>query len=672
MRRYCPIQKILSVIAFLLLFVPLSASGATHYVRPTFSGTHDGNSWTTAYSGLPATLTRGDTYVLAGGSYSAYTFDDSGTSMIMVRKASKASSGHGYNDDAISGWQDSYETTQATFPNIVFTQSHYNFDGVTGGGPTAWKTGHGFKIGDGSHCYPVDTQAYVTDVAVRHTELQGDLSTSCNGDANVFHITYATTEWNPIGTFTVSYCYAYDTMGGFFYSRGTDGLTIEYSYFWNNGKYNGSDYRTQCSNQGEGDPWHREAWSGGGTGEKNAIIRYSFFGDICGTGFIGMMNGSGTLDSWQVYGNVFYNPSYCGDTSQYITDGVLGIKIGVGMNPVNWNVHNNTFVNISGINLTGSVDTCSGTCTAYNNLYYSNYTQYIRFNNASMGQDYSWVYGNQNCFNGGGASTDGQVTSAEAHGVLGSGDPFVDSANQDFRLASHTAPGHSLASPYNVDAYGNTRTNWDRGAYEYSGGDTTPPTVTAFVITPTAYNNRVVPIATFTATDAVGVTGYCVNESATAPTAGSCSGSGWAGTAQTSYTFASDGSKTLYGWADDAAGNISSSLSDTVIVDTVNPTISISTNGGSDFNFMGTSIILTGTASDSGSGLSTVTSGQGSVTGTATWSLPVSLSYGPNVITVTAQDAATNAANAQITVTRIPAKSMKGTTTNIHGTGGIH
>jgi hypothetical protein len=95
-----------------------------------------------------------------------------------------------------------------------------------------------------------------------------------------------------------------------------------------------------------------------------------------------------------------------------------------------------------------------------------------------------------------------------------------------------------------------------RGAEE----DTTAPTVDSFTIPSTASSLNV-SISAFTASDAVGVTGYCVNESATPPTAGSCSGSGWEASAQTSYLFDSEGSKTLYPWAKDAAGNISDSAS---------------------------------------------------------------------------------------------------------------
>jgi hypothetical protein len=86
--------------------------------------------------------------------------------------------------------------------------------------------------------------------------------------------------------------------------------------------------------------------------------------------------------------------------------------------------------------------------------------------------------------------------------------------------------------------------------------------VTAFVIPATATSLNV-PITTFTATDGVGVTGYKLTESASAPTSGS---SGWTGTAPTSYTFASVGTKTLYAWAKDSAGNVSASLNDSVVI----------------------------------------------------------------------------------------------------------
>jgi hypothetical protein len=97
--------------------------------------------------------------------------------------------------------------------------------------------------------------------------------------------------------------------------------------------------------------------------------------------------------------------------------------------------------------------------------------------------------------------------------------------------------------------------------------DATPPTVTAFSI-PGTFNSLTVPITAFTATDDVGVTGYMITESATTPMA---SAAGWSGTPLSSYVFASAGAKTLYAWAKDTAGNVSTALSAIVTVTTGGP-----------------------------------------------------------------------------------------------------
>ena len=114
-----------------------------------------------------------------------------------------------------------------------------------------------------------------------------------------------------------------------------------------------------------------------------------------------------------------------------------------------------------------------------------------------------------------------------------------------------------------------------------TGEDTTDPTVTAFNIPSTA-QSLTVAITEFTASDDVGVTGYCVNESASAPSAETCSGSGWAGSAQSSFTFASEGAKTLYAWAKDAAGNISEGASGgvTITLPTAANMVPVQQNGG--------------------------------------------------------------------------------------------
>ena len=92
--------------------------------------------------------------------------------------------------------------------------------------------------------------------------------------------------------------------------------------------------------------------------------------------------------------------------------------------------------------------------------------------------------------------------------------------------------------------------------------DTTPPVVTTFTI-PSTSSSLTIPISAFSATDNVNVTGYMINASSTAP---SSTTPGWTSIATTTYTFTSAGSKTLYAWAKDAAGNVSLSKSASVII----------------------------------------------------------------------------------------------------------
>jgi hypothetical protein len=98
--------------------------------------------------------------------------------------------------------------------------------------------------------------------------------------------------------------------------------------------------------------------------------------------------------------------------------------------------------------------------------------------------------------------------------------------------------------------------------------DTTAPAVSAFTVPETVNGTRLVTSSTFTCTGTP--TGYMMWESADAPLA---SNAAWTATAPTSYTFSSDGTKTLYAFCRDLAGNVSATgVSDTVIVTTIGVT----------------------------------------------------------------------------------------------------
>jgi YVTN family beta-propeller protein len=93
-------------------------------------------------------------------------------------------------------------------------------------------------------------------------------------------------------------------------------------------------------------------------------------------------------------------------------------------------------------------------------------------------------------------------------------------------------------------------------------GDATSPVVTAFTIPSTA-SSLTVSISSFTASDNTSVTGYLLTESSTPPASGAA---GWTGSAPGTYTFSSEGSKTLYAWAKDAAGNVSNGVSASIAI----------------------------------------------------------------------------------------------------------
>jgi hypothetical protein len=137
------------------------------------------------------------------------------------------------------------------------------------------------------------------------------------------------------------------------------------------------------------------------------------------------------------------------------------------------------------------------------------------------------------------------------------------------------------------DGFGNgaeilAKTNpGDATSYPAGTADTTAPTVNTFTIPASAGSLTVSPVS-LTASDNVGgsgVNGYLVTTTATAPAA---TATGWLTTAPTSFSFpagTTSGAQTLYAWARDAAGNVSTSRSASVTItlppgaDTTPPTV---------------------------------------------------------------------------------------------------
>jgi hypothetical protein len=134
-----------------------------------------------------------------------------------------------------------------------------------------------------------------------------------------------------------------------------------------------------------------------------------------------------------------------------------------------------------------------------------------------------------------------------------------------------TSGGAKILYGWVKDAAGNVSESvWDNVDISTPAGDQTPPVVTLFSI-PVRSSSLTVPINRFRATDNVSVTGYLLTTSSTKP---SRSASNWRSSPPTSYTFSSSGTKRLYPWAKDAAGNISAPFA--------GATVTISTGGGGD------------------------------------------------------------------------------------------
>jgi len=165
------------------------------------------------------------------------------------------------------------------------------------------------------------------------------------------------------------------------------------------------------------------------------------------------------------------------------------------------------------------------------------------------------------------------------------------------------------------------------------------------------------------AADNIGVTGYYFSTSAIPPSPHT---TGWTSTTaainyqeDVSYTLSGDdGKNTVYVWFKDASGNISDVASDSIIVDTTPPTITIANpTSGSTYKTTSKTINIGGSASDSTSEINNVvwSTGKGKdemESKTISWNISnADLLEGDNVITIKATDSLGNTGTATITIT---------------------
>ncbi|WP_157272387.1 hypothetical protein [Azohydromonas aeria] len=418
--------------------MPAFASAANIYVRAGATGAGNGSDWANAYTALPSTLVRGNTYYVAAGSYAGRTFSTaaSGTTPITIKKATVAD--HGTN----TGWNDAYGTGQAQFTSgLRFTSPYWVIDGQTGGGQANnWMGAFGFKVTERGDANAIlNFQSGGSFVTVRHVSLVGKGSVSSSGGSmsNDAVAVYGASN------VTISH-YHMTGIGRCPFFISPRNFVAEHG--WVEKYYGSSAVHSEIAS----------IWGFAGS-VGDTTFRHNLFTDVQSTGGLMWDNSSNTSARLMVYGNVFYRPS--GATWQQANGVVGGWTGGGGEQFHNAKVYNNAFINVNQAALSTLPRIASGN-EAFNNI----------FLNSQAPSFAKFASHNHNHFINSG------TTQGESAGTTASTDPFVNVAALDFRLKAATGAGSNFATPYNVDGLGNTRGSdgtWDRGPFEFVTGAVT-------------------------------------------------------------------------------------------------------------------------------------------------------------------------------------------------------
>jgi hypothetical protein len=460
-----------------VFFLSQTLMAATHYVWCGASGTGTGANFTNAYSNLPASMTRGDTYVVAGsgtctyGSGAGHNFNDaeSGTTVITVRHASSTL------DSGVTGYQATFASTQAkwtvgsTTQDWIFRTGYYLMDGnpdtQSGGGigNANCTSSCGFLLQDNTDLKPAGfilitcSSGSCTHITIKGTEIDnsgvaasgGVCTSGIDTDASVG------SHWDNL---TLSYDYIHDIPGGpIDLTKSADGFTFT---------------RGALVNMNTGSQCHGEMFDI--TSQTNFNISYSLIQNCSSTGCIVLQN-AGT-STGNVFGNVFNNTD---PTTYHPGNGILACINSVSCTA---SFFNNTIIGFTDVaGGTARIDFSGGasgsSVTSYNNLWYGNSSvNPFICSGCTLTTDY-------NCYE----STTDSSNPTEKHACVGSTNYFVNVSSRNFHLASETPSSpngfntNSLLSASTLDPDGMNRSTadggtWSRGAYADPSQTGQPPT----------------------------------------------------------------------------------------------------------------------------------------------------------------------------------------------------
>jgi MYXO-CTERM domain-containing protein len=448
----------------LVVLVSSTGLAANVCVGPAATGAGDGSDWNNIAQWSSSAFARGSTYYLQTGAYGSKTLDtaESGSTYVLIKKAT--ASAHG----ADAGWQGAYGTGSADFVNgasLTVATSYWDIDGVTGGGPGNWQTGHGITFNNAAGTavdwinVPKDP---LSNLNLRHCRFTQTGDTTKNAQfANVVY------QVGPVGLSHSTFEYLFvDNISGLpFFMRFGMGDVFQYNYL---GKVCGAsafDVDQHCE--------VLVHW-----GMSDVHFRYNYVEHTPSSG--GLIKNDAehgkpghVSDSFRIYGNVFEGRN----------DGVP-ISCNDG-ECTNWTIINNTFHDNSGGPFTNGGAYSVTNLIGYNNIvfnawdmvtYFAPYDWYSRLNGSP--NDTSCQTGADSTQNVCVGCASGCDTVKETL------DPFVNSSGhlfEDFSLSGPMAswPGFDVCasvvtcdstSTYDLDALGNRRGAdgvWDRGAIEF-------------------------------------------------------------------------------------------------------------------------------------------------------------------------------------------------------------
>jgi hypothetical protein len=420
---------------------------ATYFVRSGASG--NGSSWANAWGNVSSiswsSLNPGDTVCVAGGAYSgSINTAKSGTSgnPITVRRvfASDATCG-----SSTTGWSSSYEA-QAVIAGIGVNNNYVTIDGGGWVGGVQWSGGFYISLAnaDGSG---VSVGGATSNVTLRYVEVAGPGGPSGvnqNADTRGINLDYWTgSGWAAASNWLIQYVNLHGQCTNFI-TYNSPSLTVEHSRF------------ADSIDNTPGNPnCHPNVFEDGGG--SNITLRYNEIVNWSVEGVMTCPNGACTTNV-AIYGNVWHDPQNGSGgvarvlESQYNANGPHLL-------------YNNTIINTPMVGRTANGGSFASGTQSRNNILWSS---------ASPGlPDSDYDLSNSSL--------------GETHGVTTSTSPFLNAAAQNiagYHLSGNTTAGTNLGSPYNIDYDGNTRTTWDRGAFEFGGSNPgpNPPTGLAAIV----------------------------------------------------------------------------------------------------------------------------------------------------------------------------------------------